>query len=314
VILPMNSIRLLLNRYGLRLFGIGFALFFYLRLDIGSIGAQIKNTDPVFFLLAVACVNAVVVLQAWRGYILLGEEKGKLSFRSYAHSYFVTMAASAVLPGRVGAVAQVPLLHQRGVRVGVAFANVLYDKLYDLAGFLSMGALFATILVSSGLTVKPELLIALSTITLVLIWYIDVFFSFAIGLIRRLFPSLIMGWSSFEATLSSLTKMYALFLTLVRLCGAVAVHWFGARAAGFTLPLVLLGAAAAFVALSTLIPVSVMGVGLREGIFLLLFAGRCLPEEQVLTFAFLLLLAYLSTVFIGTFLAIIARKRDVGTT
>lgn len=307
----MKRIRLLLRRYGIRLLGISFALFLYLRLDIGSMGDQVKNADPVFFLFAVLTVNTVVILQAWRGYILLGAEKGKLKFSAYIHSYFVAMAASATLPGRFGAVAQVPLLYQRGVGAGVGFANVLYDKLCDLAGFLAMGALFSTILVSRGLAVKPGVLIGLSVGTLVLIWYIDVLFSFAITRIKQFFPNATSRWSNFEANLNSRTKLYALFLTVLRLGGAFTVHWFAAQAAGFLPPLVLVGAATAFGALSTLVPVSVLGVGLREGIFLLLFAGQGLPEEQILTFAFLLLLAYLSTVFIGTFFAI-ASKRGAG--
>ena len=301
-------ISLFIKRHGLRLFGIGIALFLYFRLDIGSIYDQIKNTDLLYFLFAVVCVNAVVILQAWRGYILLGGEKGKLCFGTYTQLYFVTMAASAALPGRLGAMAQVPLLHQRGVGRSAGFANMLYDKLCDLAGFLAMGALFATILASNGLALKPDLLVAFSIATMVLIWYIDVLFAFANALIKRLFPNLTMGWSRFEATLSSRAKLYALFLTLVRLGGAVAVHWFGAMATGLNPPLVLVGAAAAFGALSTLIPISVMGVGLREGIFLLLFSKRNLPEEQILTFALLLLLAYLSTVFIGILIAVIAKK------
>lgn len=308
----MDRIKFFLKRHGFRFIGIGFALLIYTSIDIGSIRDQLKNTDPLFFFSGVVCVNAVVVVQAWRGYILLGKERKKLSFRAYSHSYFVTMAASAALPGRIGAITQVPLLRHQGVRIDIGFINVLYDKLCDLAGFLSMGALFSTILVSSGLAVKPELLLALSMSTLTLIWYIDVLCAFAIGQLKRYFPKIRLGSISFETSLNARTKLYALFLTMVRLCGAIAVHWFCALAVGFTPPFVLLGAATAFGALSTLIPISVLGVGLREGIFLLLFAGRGLPEEKVVTFAFLLLLAYLSTVLIGTFLTIGYKKKDIG--
>jgi hypothetical protein len=294
--------QLFLKKYGIRLFGISLALFLYLRLDVSSIGNQLGKTDPFYFLLAVACVNAVVVLQAWRGYILLGEEKAKLRFSAYTHSYFVSMAASAALPGRIGAVAQVPLLHQRGVGVGVGFANVLYDKLCDLAGFLTMSALFSIVLASGDLAINPGLLFCLSVSILVLFWYVDVFFVFAYALMRRLLPNFTRGWSSFELALSPQVKLYALFLTFVRLIGAVAVHWFCSRAVGLNISLFMVGAAASFGALTTLIPISVMGVGLRESIFLLLLSGAGFADEQILSFAFLLLLTYLSTVFIGTFL------------
>lgn len=309
----MASMTQFLKRYGLRLIGIGFALVLYLRLDRGRIGDQIQHTDLVFFLSALICVNMVVVIQAWRGYILLGEAKGKLTFGAYAHSYFVTMAASAALPGRIGSVAQVPLLKKQGIGIGVGFANVIYDKLYDLAGFLIMGALFAMLLVSSGIAVKPGLLVSLSMIVLVLIWYIDIIFVFASGQIRRLLPSSISSWGEGGLILSPRIKGYALLLTLVRLGGAIIVHWFCARAAGLNLPLVLVGAAAAFGALSTLIPLSVMGVGFREGVFLFLLSGMGLSEEQILTFAFLLLLSYLSTVFIGTLVAILDKKKGGNT-
>lgn len=302
-----HSICLFLRKYGFRFFGVFLAFILYLRLDIDRIAGQIQNVDSSFFLLTVVCVNAVVILQAWRGYILLGEEKGKLGFRAYLHSYFVTMAASAAVPGRLGALAQVPLLHQRGVGIGVSFANVIYDKLYDLAGFLAMGAVFATILVTSDFTISLWMLAPFSIVTLVLIWYIDVFLSFGSGLLERIFPSLTAKWGCTTVSLNSRIKVYALFLTLVRLGGAVLVHWLGAQAAGANPQFVLVCAATVYSALSTLIPVSVMGVGLREGIFLLLFKGQ-MSEEQILAFAFLILLAYLSTVFIGIFLAVFAKK------
>ena len=127
--------------------------------------------------------------------------------------------------------------------------------------------------------------------------------------VGQFFPNLTKRWGPFELILSPGAKLYALFLTLVRLCGAIAVHWFCSHAAGLELPFVLVGAAAAFGALLTLIPISVMGVGVREGFFLFLLSGMGFPEEQILTFTFLLLLAYLSTVFIGTLLAFIDGKK-----
>ncbi len=306
----MINIRLFIKKYGIRLFGIGLAIFLYFGLDIGNISEQVKNADPIYFLLAMISVNAVVILQAWRGYILLGDEKTKLSFSDYTHLYFVTMAASAVLPGRVGAMTQVPLLHQCGVGTGAGFANMLYDKLSDLAGFLAMGALFSTILATSELGIKPGPFIILSLIALVLIWYIDVLLAYSSHQIKRLLPKISQSWNCFEMTINPQTKLYVLFLTLIRLIGAVIVHWFCAHAAGLAPSLVQVGAATAFGALSTLVPVTVMGLGVREGVFLLLFSGSNFPKEQILTFAFLLLLAYLSTVVIGTILAVIAKKKD----
>lgn len=305
----MINMKLFLKRYALRFFGISLALFLYLRLDFGSIRNQLRNVDLIFFLLAVACVNAVVILQAWRGYVLLGEEKAQLSFGAYTYSYFVTMAASAVLPGRIGAVAQVPLLHQHGVGVVAGFANVLYDKLCDLVGFLTLASSFAMLLATDDFAFNPSMLLCLSFTILVFFWYIDIFFVFAYAQARRMFPVFTMGWSNFELALSPQVKVYALLLTFLRLVGAIIVHWFCSRAAGLNISLFMVGAAASFGALTTLIPFSIMGIGLRESIFLLLFSDAGFPDEQILTFAFLLLLTYLSTVIIGTLLTFLTRRK-----
>lgn len=308
----MKTIKIFLNRFGLRLFGIVFGIILYCRLDIGGIGTQIKNADPYFFFFSIAAVNTIVVLQAWRGYILLGEEKNKLSFKLYAHLYFVSMAASSLVPGRLGAVAQVPLLHQHGIRMNIGFVNVLYDKLSDLCGFLSMAALFAMIKTSKNLDIQPILLVILSIMSFILIWYMDVIFKAGVKFVRKkIFPRLTWDSRNSGPPLSSKTKLYALLLTLIRLGGSIIVHWASARAAGIIIPISLIGAAAAFGAISTLIPLSVLGVGMREGIFLLLFESSGIPNEQVMTFAFLLLIAYLSTALIGTSIAFLKKEDSV---
>ncbi len=291
----------------LRFIGIGILIFFYVRWDFFDILKSVRNTDIVFFTGAIVCVNMVVLLQACRGYILLDKECSKLEFLTYVRFYFVTMAASMVSPGRVGAVTQVPLLHQRGIGVDTAFANVLYDKLCDLIGFLAMGAFFG-ILITENRIVNPLFLIFLCGIILIIMWYLDRFFIIASKLLDRFFPRLSGKLNGKRIKIKNEIKIYALILTVFRLFGAVAIHWFVARSAGMTFPLTLLAAAAAFGALSTLLPVSVMGIGLREGIFLLLFSGRGYTEEQILTFAFLMLLAYLSTIPIGIFIALSSGK------
>jgi len=286
----------------IRFIGVGILIFFYVRWDFSEIVNSIKNADILFLAGSIACVNCVVLLQAWRGYVLLGQERFKLDFRTYARFYFVTMAASMASPGRIGAVTQVPLLHQRGIDAGNGFANVMYDKLCDLTGFLAMGAIFG-IFMADLMPVNPLILICLCCITLLIIWYLDLFFTMASKFLGRFFPLFSKKWFNYTMNLEKGTKIYALVLTVLRLFGAVAVHWFVSRTAGMAFPLALLAAAAAFGALSTLLPISVMGVGLREGIFLLLFSGKGYPEEQILTFAFLVLLAYLSTVPVGIFIA-----------
>jgi len=291
------------GKNSVRLIGVGILIFFYVRWDFTRILGAIKNADLLFFAGSIVAVNLVVLLQAWRGYVLLGQERFKLDFRTYARFYFVTMASSMATPGRVGAVTQVPLLHQRGIGVGDGFANVIYDKLCDLTGFFAMGALFGMLMTDISL-VDPLLLVSLCCITLLTMWHLDFLFTITSKPIERIFPKVTGKWSKDKISLESDIKGYALVLTMFRLFGAVVVHWFVSQAAGMNVSLTSLSAAAAFGALSTLLPVSVMGIGLREGIFLLLFSGKGYPEEQILTFAFLVLLAYLSTVPVGIFLAV----------
>ena len=300
----------LFNRFSLRFLGLGIAFFLYFRLDLSSTWGYLSNSDLSLFLATIACVNLVVLLQAWRGYILLDYERGKLKFSEYAKLYFVTMAASATLPGRVGVVAQVPLMHRHGVSLRSGIANMLYDKLCDLAGFLAMSALFG-LMVVKNMAISPAALMTMSFITLLVLWYMDIFFEIATKYTKHFFSNKYLESDQSSVRLRLNTKIYALFLTLLRLGGAIVVHLFAASSAGLHEPFSYVAAASSFGALSTFLPVSMLGVGLREGLFLLIFAGRGLPEEQIMTFAVIVLLGYLSTVILGTIVAMADRKKEL---
>ena len=299
----------MLKKHYLRIIGLVILVIFYLRWDFSLIVSHLKQVDILFFTGSIVCVNCVVLLQAWRGYILLGREKGDLDFLSYARYYFVTMAASMASPGRVGAVTQIPLLYQRGISLGNGVANVIYDKLCDLTGFLAMGAVFTTMTERSRI-VNPLLLGCLFGLTMFAMWYLDSIFAFGIRWVERVYPKFNGIRYMKRPELESHTKIAALNLTLVRLFGAVGIHWFVATSLSMSFSLIQLAAAAALGALSTLLPVSIMGVGLRESVFLLLLSGYGYTAEQLLTFAFLVLMAYLSTILVGIGVALASGRRE----
>lgn len=296
-------VKFLSNTYMLRLFGPILAVFLYMRIDIAKIIDNIKETDIAFFFISIVCVNIVVVLQAWRGYVLLENEKTKLKFSKYLHIYFVTMATSAALPGRVGAITQVPLLYKRGVKISNSILNIFYDKILDLAGFLVMASIFG-FAIAKNININFVYLITLSTMTLLFIWYVDSLFRVTCIFVRKYFANIYDRLCDHKFKLNFYTKIYAFALTFFRLLGAIFVHWFAARAAGLNLTFELLGAATAFGALSTLLPFTVMGVGVRDGIFLAIFSGNGIPDGQILTFAIIVLVSYLSTAVIGAIIAI----------
>jgi uncharacterized membrane protein YbhN (UPF0104 family) len=274
---------------------------------VAKIVAQVQNSDLSFFFTAVFAVNVTVLIQSMRGYMLLEKDISKISFIAYSKSYFISMAASATLLGRIGAISQVPLLHKHGITTGVGVVNVLYDKLCDLSGFLIMGAFFATLQVNKDFYAQSWALLILATLVLTVTWYIDLIFYTVYNYVAvkascNWLPPMILS------RLSNKVKLRAIFLTFIRLFGSVIVHFFCARAVGLHVPIDLIAAAAAFGAIATLLPITVMGVGVRESSFLIVFSGQHYPNEQVLAFAFLLLLCYLSTVVIGVFIALSGRS------
>lgn len=103
---------------------------------------EIRNADPVLFLLAVAVATSGLAIRALRWKSLLAPTGAEVPFRARYAAVSIGFAANNLLPARVGEFARAFSLGRlAGVPIGAVFASLVMERVFD--GMAIVGLLFA---------------------------------------------------------------------------------------------------------------------------------------------------------------------------
>ncbi len=272
---------------------------------------SVRQVQPAAFAGAIACYFAAVVLSCIRWRMLIPFH---IRLRRLFSLYMVGSFFNICLPGLVGgdAVKAFYLASDlrdekacppKAGRVGdalqhstapysVAFASVFMDRYVGLSGLLALGLL--------AYPFGREALVSLS-----LVWAFPVIFLGFLTLSVALMFFRLPGKLRFLVTLSDYFHLYRsdrvllaktfLYSLGVQLLGFGAVYWL-AHGLGLTISLLHIAVFLPLIILLTLLPVSISGLGVREGAFVFFFGALGLPPEKALALS---LLWFLSTVAAG---------------
>lgn len=257
---------------------------------------QVTGADPVWFAVACAMALPLALGKGWRWLQIVRAQGVALSLREAVGIYSAGMVAAAVTPGRVGDLAKVYFLTERGADTGTGLAAVVVDRVID-AGLL---VLLATV----GIVVVPDLpraaAVAVGVGTVVgavavaaLLWSPSV----AQRLLRRWDGS---RWAdrateavgSFHVGFRSVGPRWWPIVaagTVAAWAPYFAAAWCCARALGLALPVVHLVTAVSVAAVLAMVPVTVAGIGTREATFALVLGRGAVTPEQAVALASLLL-------------------------
>ncbi|KAF0184555.1 MAG: membrane protein [Nitrospirae bacterium] len=270
----------------------------------------LRQVPPVAFAGAVACYLAAVVLSCLRWQMLIPQTVG---LRRLFSLYMVGSFFNTCLPGLVGgdAVKAYYLAADlrsadsppKGNRVGdalqhgnapysVAFASVFMDRYIGLAGLLALG-LFAY---PFGREYLASLAIG---------WAFPAVLAGFLAVSLSLMFLRLPGKVRFLATLSDYFHLYRSDRALlaktfvyslgIQLLGFIAVFWL-AQGLGLGITLLQIAVFLPLIILLALLPVSISGLGVREGAFVFFFGAIGIASDKAMALS---LLWFLSVVAAG---------------
>lgn len=296
-----------------------------LAVDLGEAAAVLGDTAllPLATAFAAGVLGVLVSAEKWRG--LLRRAGVRLSLLACARLYWIGMFASNFLPTGVGGdAARLLLTPAPGRRAAVA-GSILVERLTGLLVMLALCTL--------GLALRPEYFDepGLRTAFLAAVLALDL-----AVLAALLAPgSVAPGLARLAGRLPAVPRRAA--GVVVRVAEAVAdqardpaglaravglsVAFYGTiilaqhgvlRAAGAGVPLAEVALVAAVVPLATLLPVSLNGLGVAEGVFVLLYAQLGVAPEAALAAAALRRLADVANSGLGGLLWLTLRGGTAG--
>lgn len=243
--------------------------------DAGDVLRAVRDGDWRWFGAGAAVMGAAAVVGAIRWWILLEGAGIDLPASASLRPFAGSLLLNNVLPTSVGgdAVRVWVVGRERGRLVGAAAATIV-DKVSAIVCLFVVA--WAALAVDAG-SVPRELVVALAWVSAGLVGALAVMSLAARG-VRPMLHRLPVRVAGMLRDVAAMVRAWrsptqvagVLALGLVYQVGAVLALALVGKAVGIDLPFALAAVAAAIVVVAMLIPVSVGGLGLREGGFVLL--------------------------------------------
>ena len=274
-----------------RVLGIVLFVLILLRVDLSEISKSILNANLNFLLIGVLFQFLVLISKAFRWHLMNnGRREWKYKALSFGR-FFESYAIGIVTPARMGEVvkaghetgrqnifnAGVRVLAERGIDIGIFVALA---GLSVLAGYyLEMNSAFGWLITVFGcLVILVSMLIFTS--------------EKAISIILRILRKLPGKWHDLSAkglTYQKQTTTLIILLSFVSNISYFVSCFFLSKSAGIEAGFIWVTGAVAISGLLNMLPVTIMGLGTRELVFLYVFKIVA-SQNIILTFSFLMLL------------------------
>lgn len=274
-----------------RFLGIALFVLILLRVDLSEISKSILNADLSFLLIGVVFQLLLLLSKAVRWHLMNdGRREWKYKALSFGR-FFESYAIGIVTPARMGEVmkaghetgrqnifnAGIRVLAERGIDIGIFVAlaglSVLagyYLEMDSAFGWLITGFGVGVIVVSIGIVTSKK----------------------AINIILRIIRRLSNKWHDLSATGLIWDKRKTSLIVLLSFVSNISYFvscYFLSKSAGIDAGFIWVTGAVAISGLLNMLPVTLMGLGTRELVFLYVFKTVA-SQNIILTFSFLMLL------------------------
>jgi len=267
-------------------------LLIFKKAGINRVAAVIGTVNPLYFLFASLTYLFGQFISSIRWWVLLPDEMkppGLSIFRLYG-LYLMGSFFNNLLPGIVGGDAiRVYYLYKDDIRGANAFGSVFADRYIGYCALITLG-IVSIPFVYDRLR-EPEVVMAIPAVALAFIIASILLFGFRWG---QRFKS-IRGFYSYIFTLKSAPRrlLYAYLLSIAIQMAAITSVFFVVQALRVNVNMMELLFFMPLVITFSSIPVSISGLGLREGSFVLLLSMVGISSDVATAISLLWFLSYL---------------------
>ena len=289
--------------------GAGVFGFLIWRSDVGELWDTLKQADVAFLLAALGAIFIGLFVSAFRWKAYLDALELPLSYATLFRLYFVGTFFNAFLPTGIGGDAYKAVRLGRGKEsLAPAFASVFLDRFAGVVGMAAIGLVSSSYLLASGDVRRRVPLIALgasvaimATAAVLLLGGERLLGGGRLikrqgigGRIRRAMRQIHAAGRHPEAAARGYL-FGVVFQSLV-----FTYHVMIAKALGIEgVPIAAFASILVISSLATMIPLSINGLGFREGAYIWALGRYGIPHDTALAFALLVLAALLLSSIVG---------------
>ena len=265
---------------------LGIALFIYIlsTVDISSLWESMRGVKTDYLLYGIVFQILLLFIKAFRWHILNNGSKDSISIMRSLGEFFESYAIGVITPGRMGELVKAGHAKEKN-KIMETGIRVLVERGFDLGIFVILAGIAMSITFNDQAAWLLSLLIIIAGIIILALAIIFMRSARATAVIQRVLnaiPFLKMGVNLSFQRGSGKVQFSVILLSIASNLSYFISCYFLALGLFFDQGFLLISGAVAIAGLLNMLPITVMGLGTREGTFLLLFT----PMAETLILAF----------------------------
>ena len=297
--------------------GFGILAVILLKTDIFRLWNILKHINLLWFIGAMAAYFTAILLSSVRWDILLRPKDIKVKIWPIMKIYLTSLFLANILPSGAGLDAARGVFMAKATKqTADSLASVVIDRIFGFIGLILL-VLFGIPLKLSGVTAYRNIALLIAAVLIVgtMASMTRPVFAF-VNLVLRRIPygdKLLKLYQAFYTYRTEFKVIpAALGLSVIIQLFLALQAWFCAAAIGYSLPLAEVVVYVPAINLIMAIPVSVGGIGLREGGFVVFFSefSKVMPREAALTLGILYGISALIVTLLGAYFLIHSRNGE----
>jgi uncharacterized membrane protein YbhN (UPF0104 family) len=273
-----------------RLLGIGLFIFILTTIDLGELWENIRTTRVDFFLYALAFQLLLLMAKALRWHLMNnGSRSMEQVIRSFGE-FLESYAVGVITPGRLGELMKAG--HATGKkRVLETGFRILIERGLDIGFFVIIAGAAFMFAYTGLITSTAGIIILVSGAAIFLLSMMLMKSRAALRAVQKALNSIPYLKLDMELSfhhIGNLNYIWVVLLSLISNFSAFVSCYMLALGLDFELSFLFISGGIAIAGLLNMLPVTVMGLGTREGTFLLLF--KPMAEPLILAFSGLVFL------------------------
>jgi glycosyltransferase 2 family protein len=259
-------------------------------IEFNNLADLLLSMDVSFFVLALFLAGLEKALLAYKWNVLLAAKKISLPFLKILKTCYLSSFIGTFLPSSLGVdLVRIYSLYRHNSKVGESISSVFVDRIIALFALftvvLTSALLFPRVISNSSILSSTVIMLICLTLFVVILLNRSLIRMAGVTLNiitpERSRTNLRETYNAFsEYTKSKVALFYVLMLSFVFQITRILIVYFVYRSIGEATHIIYFFIFVPVVTVLTMLPISVSGIGIREGAFVYLFSQVGMPVPQ----------------------------------
>ncbi|MDD5032963.1 MAG: lysylphosphatidylglycerol synthase transmembrane domain-containing protein [Candidatus Pacebacteria bacterium] len=279
---------------------IGFLIFFWVvkDIDFSYFKGQISNLNLVYLPFASLLYIPILLLNSYRFKKMVSFQNIKYSLKEAFYIVGISTMLAIATPGRIGDFSKIIYLKKDGHSLGKSILSNVLEKIFDLLFVLIFCAILFIFLPSvPRIEINGGMIIRWIVPIAIFAGFLTLYLYKTNDKAKEIIKDIFLGLKQYNFKRS----LFIFFLTAIAWISYFFIINLLAASVGISehLSFFFVSFLGAFSVLAALLPISVMGIGAREAVFIFLLSPFGIAKETIVLFSLLIMANYLTLVLVG---------------